>query len=99
MPLRGTIETMSVGDLLGWLDRRAASGSLTLTRGGVVRRFQLDAGTITLASSSEQRALLGRLLVERGLLAPAQLERALRAGRETGTHLGRVLSSAGMVTE
>jgi hypothetical protein len=99
MSLRGTIETMPVGDLLDWLDRRQASGSLTLSRGSVVRRFHIDGGTITLASSSEQRVLLGKLLVERGLLAPAELERAIRAGRETGTRLGRVLTLIGLVPE
>jgi hypothetical protein len=99
MSLRGRIETMPVGDLLDWLNRRLATGNLTLTRGPVVRRFHIDGGTITLASSSEQRVLLGRLLVDRGLLAPVELERALRAGRETGTRLGRVLTLVGLVPE
>lgn len=99
MSLRGNIQTMPVGDLLDWLNRRKASGSLTLTRGPVARRFYIDAGTITLASSSEQRVLLGKMLVERGLLAPTELERALRAGRETGTRLGRVLTLIGLVPE
>ncbi len=90
---------MSVGDLMSWLDRRMACGTLTLTRGMTVRRFHIDSGYVTLASSSEQRALLGRLLVERGLLQPADLERALRAGRETGARLGRVLTLVGLVPE
>jgi len=99
MALRGTIDTMSVADLLDWMNRRAVSGLLTLTRGPVVRQFQVAAGFITLASSSEQRVLLGRLLMERGLLGPADLEKALRAGRETGTRLGRVLTLVGLVGE
>ena len=99
MALRGTVDTMSVADLLEWLDRRALSGTLTLTRGTVARCFQVAAGSITLARSSEQRVLLGRLLVERGLLRPSDLERALRAGRESGTRLGRVLTLIGLVDE
>lgn len=99
MALRGSLSTMSVGDLFDWLDRRMACGVLTLTRGMVVRRFHIDAGYVTLASSSEQRALLGQILVDRGLLKPAELERALRAGRETGTRLGRVLTLVGIVPE
>jgi hypothetical protein len=99
MSLRGDFQTMSVGDLLDWLNRRKATGSLTLSRGPVVRRFHIDAGTITLASSSEQRVLLGKMLVDRGLLHPTELDRALRAGRETGTRLGRVLTLVGLVPE
>jgi hypothetical protein len=99
MALRGTIDTMSVADLLDWMDRRAASGVLTLTRATVARRFQISAGAITLASSSEQRVLLGRLLMERKLIRPTELERALRIGRETGTRLGRVLTLIELVSE
>ena len=90
---------MPVGDLLDWLNGRLACGTLTLTRGMIVRRFHIDSGYVTLASSTEQRVLLGQLLVERGLLKPEELERALRAGRETGTRLGRVLTLVGLVPE
>jgi hypothetical protein len=99
MSVRGSLQTMPVGDLLEWLNRRRATGSLTLARGPVVRRFLVEAGTITQASTSEPVGLLGKLLVERGLLRPAELERALRTGRETGTRLGRVLTLLGLVAE
>src|ERR1043165_5469262 len=99
MALRGSIDTMSVADLLDWMDRRAVSGTLTLTRGAVARRFCVAAGAITMGASSEQRILFGRLLMIRGLIRPTELERALQAGRETRTRLGRVLTLIGLIDE
>jgi hypothetical protein len=90
---------MPVGDLLEWLDRRLASGSLTLVRGTTIRKFQVESGRVTLAYSTEQKHMLGRLLIDRGLVSEPDLERALRAGQETGTRLGRVLTLVGAVPE
>ncbi|GAB4249545.1 GspE/PulE family protein [Deferrisoma sp.] len=42
---------------------------------------------------------LGELLVERGLIRPEDLERALSAQRETGRPLGEVLADQGVLTE
>ncbi|RMG95941.1 MAG: type II/IV secretion system protein, partial [Candidatus Dadabacteria bacterium] len=42
---------------------------------------------------------LGELLVERGLIRPEDLERALSAQRETGRPLGEVLAEQGVLTE
>jgi type IV pilus assembly protein PilB len=42
---------------------------------------------------------LGELLVEAGLVAPAQVDRALRESRQTGEPLGKILLKRGLVTE
>jgi hypothetical protein len=42
--------------------------------------------------------LLGELLVERGLIVPADLEDALAEQRQTGRRLGEVLVSRGTLT-
>jgi len=98
MSLEGDVETVPVPDLLGWLARRRASGILSLSRGMVVRRFHLRAGRVVLASSSEEQTLLGRLLLERGLIAEPALRDALAARGRAPTRLGKALERAGLVS-
>lgn len=47
--------------------------------------------------ASETRARLGEALVQRGLLHPDELERALELQRRTGDRLGRILIALGLV--
>src|SRR4051812_3448413 len=98
MALQGDVATIPVRDLLGWLAERRASGTLSLSRGMVAWQFQLRDGLVLLASSSTKEALLGRLLVERGVIDEAQLATALERCRKTHARLGRTLTRAGMVS-
>jgi hypothetical protein len=98
MALQGDVTTVPVRELLGWLARRRASGTLSLSRGMVAWRFQLRAGRVVMASSAEKDSMLGRLLVERGLIDEAQLAAALEKGRRSRARLGKTLERAGMVS-
>ena len=91
---------MPVRDLLEMLVRTRASGRLSVSRGMAARRFHLRLGQVMLASSSEEQTLLGRLLIERGLIDEAQLASTL-AVRKPGAarpRLGKVLAEAGLVS-
>ena len=46
-----------------------------------------------------QRRRLGELLVDRGCLQPAMLERALKLQRENGERLGQLLLQLGMILQ
>jgi hypothetical protein len=98
MSLAGDLDTFSVWDLLGWLARRRATGSLRLTRGPVEQRFELTEGRVVLASSSEEETRLGRLLLDRGLVGEAELAGALVAGQAAQAPLGAMLARAGVVS-
>jgi hypothetical protein len=100
MPLEGDLSTMPVGELLGWLARRRATGQLSLSRGMVARRFHLRSGRVMLASSTEEDHLLGRLLVEAGLLDEDRLHQVLgsRGAVPDRARLGRALVEAGLVS-
>jgi len=47
MALQGDVRTIPVRELLAWLARRRATGTLSLSRGMEVWRFQLRAGRLT----------------------------------------------------
>jgi len=98
MALEGDVGTFPLDDLFAWLARRRASGVLTLTRGMSIRRFHLRAGQVRLVSSSEQEMLLGQLLIERQLLGPQALAKALAARGRSRARLGRLLMRGGLVT-
>jgi hypothetical protein len=98
MALQGDVSTIPVRELLAWLAKRRATGTLSLSRGMIVWRFQLRAGRVEMASSAARDTMLGRLLVERGLIDEKQLASALERGRRTGSRLGRILTREGLVT-
>src|SRR5687767_6876708 len=100
MALEGDLRTMPVRELLGWLAERKATGQLSLSRGMVARRFHLRAGRVNLASSTEEASLLGRLLVEAGLLDEKRLQQVLgsRSSAASRARLGKTLVEAGLVS-
>jgi hypothetical protein len=98
MAMQGDVSTVSVRDLLAWLARRRATGILSLSRGMEVWRFQLRSGRIEMASSTSRERMLGRMLVERGLIDERQLEAALKRGQPAGARLGRTLTRSGLVS-
>jgi hypothetical protein len=98
MALQGDVRTIPVRELMGWLARRGATGTLSLSRGMVVRRFQLRGGRVEMASSAARDTMLGRLLVERGLITEAQLAEALERCRRSRARLGGTLTRAGLVS-
>jgi hypothetical protein len=98
MALQGDVRTIPVRELLAWLARRRATGTLSLSRGMEVWRFQLRAGRVEMATSTSRDRMLGRLLIERGLIDERQLEAALKRGQPAGARLGRTLTRAGLVS-
>jgi hypothetical protein len=98
MALQGDVSTIPVRELLGWLGRRRASGTLSLSRGMAAWRFQLRSGRVVLASSAARESMLGRLLVERGLLDETQLAAALARARRSRARLGKTLERTGLVS-
>jgi hypothetical protein len=98
MALQGDVATIPVGELLRWLAQKRASGTLSLSRGMAAWRFHLRAGRVELASSAARESMLGRLLVDRGLIDEAQLAAALAQGRRSRSRLGKTLARSGLVS-
>lgn len=99
MSVRGSLGTMSVEDILSWINRRLLCGTLTVERAPIVRTFVFDAGHVTSASSNEPREELGRMLLDGGLVDQAALEEARQVHADTGVSLSRILTMVGKVEE
>jgi hypothetical protein len=99
MSLRGSLKTMPVADLFEWLERRQPAGELTLDRANQTRRFQLAAGAVTGASSTDPAEYLGQILLNTGVITEAQLADAYAAQASDGILVGRILVVNGVVGE
>ena len=98
MGLTGTLDTMSLGDLLQWISTARKSGVITVAQGK--NRLQLAVGgsRVLGAYSNEPPMLLGQFLLSRGKIDEVTLHDALDRQDATREHLGKVLTEMGAIT-
>jgi hypothetical protein len=99
MGIRGTLNTMSVSDLLQFLASGRKTGTLKLGRGDIVKHIYLEAGLIVGSSSNDPKEYLGQVLLHYGKIEEAQLQNAMEIQRQSGGKLGMILSSRGFVSQ
>jgi hypothetical protein len=101
MSTTGDLRDFGAPDLLQMLALRRHTGRLTITTEEIEVEIFVDEGRLALATASDPGLRLGRLLVERGALHPAQLRAALREqSYERGCRsLGEILVSHRWVEE
>ncbi len=98
MAILGSLQTMPLSDLLGWVKTTARSGSLVVTRDGNEWELVLGVGRVTGYTGPELRDNLGHIVVTSGLLTEEDLRTALQHQRETGASLHRSLLACGLLT-
>ncbi len=99
MGIRGTLNTMSVSDLLQFLASGRKTGTLKLGRGSIVKHIYLEDGVIVGSSSNDPKEYLGQVLLHYGKIDETQLQTAMEIQRQSGDKLGVILSSRGFVSQ
>jgi hypothetical protein len=99
MSVRGSLRTMSIEDILGWLSRRLIRGTVTLENSVVARTFVCDSGYITNTSSTNPHEELGQVLLGTGLVDMESLSEARLVQADTGVSLSRILIMVGKIDE
>ncbi len=99
MSLNGTLQTMSLADLLQYLEVSKQSGQMKVANGQIQKEVFFKDGSIVCALSNNPRELFGQFLLQRGKLAEGQLQRAMTKHRQTGERLGRILVAEGLLSE
>ncbi|MBZ0233898.1 MAG: DUF4388 domain-containing protein, partial [Deltaproteobacteria bacterium] len=94
--LRGRFATMSVVDLLEWIERRRVTGKLVVDGDAVTRTFTFDTGAVVWASSTEPTEQLGHILRGSGHVDDQTLATSMADGAST-TPLGARLVEHGAV--
>src|SRR5260221_2012880 len=99
MGIRGTLNTMSVSDLLQFLASGRKSGRVKLGGGSIVKQIDLEDGVIVGSSSNDPKEYLGQVLLHYGKIDETQLQTAMEIQRLSGGKLGVILSSGGFVSQ
>ncbi len=96
--LMGSFGTMPLQELVEFLARRRATGTLTCERGTVRKAVQMRAADAVGAASNDPREFLGQLLINFGHISEEQLAKAFQTQEETKIRLGKVLVMVGLVS-
>ena len=99
MGLYGNLSTMSVADLLAWVDGGRKSGTLEVERDKIVKRITFDGGRVTSCSSNNPSTLMGQFLLASGKISQETLSRAMSLQASRKTNLGQTLLDMGAITE
>ena len=99
MGIHGTLNTMSVSDLLQFLAAGRKTGTLKIGRGSIFKEIFLEGGLIVGSNSNDPREYLGQVMLHYGKLEESQLQAAMEIQRQSGGKLGRILSAQGFVSE
>jgi hypothetical protein len=99
MSIHGTLKTMSVSDLLQFLAVGRKTGTLKIGLARVVKQIFLENGVIVGSSSNDPKEFLGQVLLHYGKITEDQLQEALEIQRHSGSKLGTILSSRGIVSQ
>ncbi len=99
MALYGNLSTMSVADLLAWVDAGRKSGTLEVERDKIVKRITFDAGRVTSCSSNNPATLMGQFLLASGKITQDTLSQALGRPSSPSINLGQTLLEMGAITQ
>ena len=82
MALHGSLQTMSVPDLLQFLAVGRKTGLLNFTHGKVVKGIYFEEGVIVGSSTNDPREYLGQMLIHYGKITEEQLQAGMEAQRK-----------------
>jgi Domain of unknown function (DUF4388) len=94
----GSLSTMPLADVLGWIAATNRVGGLTVHGVGSETTLKLKRGRVLECATSEPPVLLGQFLLFHGIIDEEVLDRAMRAHAEQNRRLGEVLLSMGAVS-
>lgn len=100
MGLAGNLSTMSLAEILQWLSIGQKTGTLQVkASNGTEKKVYFADGTVTSASSSDPRELIGQFLIASNKLTERQLKVALEMQARDQVMLGKVLLAQNILTK
>jgi hypothetical protein len=99
MAIQGTLQTMSLTDLLQFLAAGRKSGTLKFDQGKITKQVYFKNGMIVGSKSNDPREYLGQVLLHYGKVDEIQLKIARELQRTSGAKLGEVLVEQGFLGE
>jgi hypothetical protein len=99
MPLRGTLDTMALQDLLQWLGTARKTGLVTLSQGTITKKIFIETGLVTGSVSNDPAEFIGQFLLSYGRITEEQLRDALASKEKSPEYLGTHLVRMGAISE
>ena len=99
MTIHGTLNTMSVCDLLQFLAVGRKTGTLKFSRDKVLKEIYFHKGIVIGANTNDPKEYFGQVLMHYGKLDELQLQSAMEEQRRSGGRLGEILVSMGLMKQ
>ena len=99
MSLSGTLDTMTLPDLLQWLHTARQTGTLAVRGDRFTKRIFFHKGDIVSSSSEDPTEHLGQFLLSHNAIREEDLKRSMEVQSQTGVLLGKILVMVGSLTE
>jgi hypothetical protein len=99
MSLRGSLATMSIADILQFLENARKTGRLVIGRGNISKQIFSEQGVIVGSITNDPKEYFGQFLLHYGKVEEVQLRSALEVHRQSKERLGRVLIKLGILSE
>jgi hypothetical protein len=99
MSLTGNLLTMSLPDVLQWIEHGRKTGTLHLERQSIQKRIVVNEGSIFSSWSNDPRESLGQFLVSHRHITEEQLFKALLTQEKEGRLIGSILTNEGVLAE
>src|SRR5215510_7178367 len=99
MGIRGSLNTMSVADVLQFLAAGRKTGTLKIGRASIIKQIYLENGLIVGSTSNDPKEFLGQVLLHYGKISEAELRAGMDVHRQSGNKLGMVFAAKGVVPE
>ena len=99
MSIAGSLKTMALSDIFGWLANGHATGTLMVSNGDVVKSIYFRDGAIVSCNSTDPREFLGHFLVSHGCIGEQELAAAVGEQDRSGEMMGKILVDQGAITE
>jgi Domain of unknown function (DUF4388) len=98
MAIKGSLNTMSVSDLLQFLAVGKKTGLLKLSRVKIAKGIYFENGLIIGSSTNDPGEYLGQVLLHYGKIDESQLQAAMEIQRSNQQRLGQILVAQGVLT-
>lgn len=98
IPLQGTLRDCSLTRILIELNRRRATGTLSVTTPLFTKNIYIRDGNVIFASSTFEDDRLGEMLVKAGKISMEQYDRSVELLKTTGKRQGAILVDLGYIT-
>ncbi len=99
MSINGTLQTMSLAEILQWLAGGQQTGTLSISNGIDETKIFFQGGEIVSSSSSDPMGYLGQFLISKGVITEEILAQAIAVQEKQGGLLGEILVDGGAVEQ